>query len=362
MLRVDVRREFPGGSVEATFDAEGGVTALFGPSGAGKSTVVNMLAGLERPQAGRIELEGDVLFDAARRIDIAPERRRVGVVFQEDRLFPHMNVRGNLRYGLRRLPAVRRRIEFDPLVALLGLGGLLDRRPATLSGGEKQRVAIGRALLASPRLLLMDEPLANLDAGRRAEILPFLDRLREELALPIVYVSHNVDEILRLADTLVVMGDGRSRAAGPVEEVLSRKDLRQWTGVQDAGSVFAATVRETGADGLAVLAFGGGELRIAGGPPPGTRVRLRGHARDVSLALDRPTNISVLNVFDGKIVALEEDGAQVDVRLDIGVPLWARITRHSANELRLAPGVRVFAMVKAVAVDRESHGPSAGVG
>ena len=213
MLRVDVRREFPGGSVEATFDAEGGVTALFGPSGAGKSTVVNMLAGLERPQAGRIELEGDVLFDAARRIDIAPERRRVGVVFQEDRLFPHMNVRGNLRYGLRRLPAVRRRIEFDPLVALLGLGGLLDRRPATLSGGEKQRVAIGRALLASPRLLLMDEPLANLDAGRRAEILPFLDRLREELALPIVYVSHNVDEILRLADTLGVMGDGRSRAA-----------------------------------------------------------------------------------------------------------------------------------------------------
>ncbi|MDP6618458.1 MAG: TOBE domain-containing protein, partial [Nitrospinota bacterium] len=214
----------------------------------------------------------------------------------------------------------------------------------------------------SPRLLLMDEPLASLDAGRRAEILPFLDRLRGELAIPIVYVTHNVDEILHLADTLVVLGGGRSRATGPVEEILSRKDLRPWTGVQDAGSVFAATVEGTGADGLTSLAFGGGILRVAGGPPPGAQVRVRVHARDVSLALERPRNISVLNVFEGTVTGLEDDGPQVDVRLDIGVPLWARITRHSATELGLAAGVRAFALIKAVAVDRESHGPSVGAG
>jgi len=360
LLSVEVRRSFATASVEAKFEAAGGVTALFGPSGTGKTTVVNMLAGLERPDWGRIELAGDVLFDSSRRINLPPERRRIGYVFQEDRLFPHMSVRGNLRYGIRRRPASERRIAFDPVVELLGIGNLLERRPATLSGGEKQRVAIGRALLANPLLLLMDEPLANLDPGRRDEILPFLDRLRGELAVPIVYVSHNVDEILHLATTLVVMGDGQSRAAGPVEEILSRKDLRPWTGVQDAGAVFAATVEGDSADGLTSLSFGGGTLRVVGGPPPGSEVRVRVRARDVSLTLEPPRRISVLNIFEGIIISLDDDGPQVDVRLDIGVPLWARITRHSANKLRLAPGVRAYALIKAVAVNRENHGPSVG--
>ena len=194
----------------------------FGRSGAGKTTVVNMLAGLERPDDGRIAVADRVLFDGDRGIDLAPEKRRLGYVFQEDRLFPHLSVRGHLSFGARRAPAAERRIDFDTVVALLDLGALLSRRTARLSGGEKQRVAIGRALLACPSLLLMDEPLASLDARRRAEIMPFIENLRDRLGVPIVYVTHNIDEIIRLADTVVLMDGGRVKAAGAIEEVMTR--------------------------------------------------------------------------------------------------------------------------------------------
>jgi molybdate transport system ATP-binding protein len=201
----------------------GGIVALFGRSGAGKTSLVNMLAGLLRPTEGRIALNGTVLFDSAARIDLPPERRRLGYVFQEGRLFPHLDVRGNLLYGFRRVPAAERAIRLEQIVELLDIGPLLRRRPGSLSGGEKQRVAIGRALLANPRLLLMDEPLASLDATRKAEILPFIEQLRDKLRLPIVYVSHDMGEIVRLADTVVLLADGRVTAIGSAEQVLGRQ-------------------------------------------------------------------------------------------------------------------------------------------
>ena len=238
---------------------ETGISALFGRSGAGKTTLVNMLAGLVRPDRGRIAVAGELLFSSERGIDLPPERRRLGYVFQEGRLFPHYSVRGNLIYGARRGAA---RIDFDAIVALLGLAALLERRPGDLSGGEKQRVAIGRALLAAPRLLLMDEPLASLDAPRKAEILPFIERLRDELHVPVIYVSHAMEEIVRLADTLVLLSDGKVAAVGSVEELTSRLDLRPLTGRYEAGAVIRTTL--AGHDvtfGLSELAIPGGRMR-----------------------------------------------------------------------------------------------------
>src|SRR5690606_29489116 len=273
-----------------------GITALFGRSGAGKTSLVNVLAGLLRPQRGRIVLRGQTLFDSQRGIDLAPERRRLGYVFQEGRLFPHLSVRHNLLYGYRRAPAAERSIGLDRVVGLLGLEGLLERRPGTLSGGEKQRVALGRALLANPRLLLMDEPLAALDQPRKEEILPFIEQLKAELDLPVVYVSHSMPEILRLADTLVLMSNGRIEAVGPLEELTARLDLRPLTGRYEAGAVVSATV--AGQDkmfGLTELRFSGGRLKVPHlNLPLGQTLRVRIRARDVSIALTPPLDISVL--------------------------------------------------------------------
>ena len=368
MLQVDVRRAFPSFRLEVRFEAgPGGITALFGRSGAGKTTLVNLLAGLDRPDSGRIVLGGEVMFDAEAGIDVPPERRRLGYVFQEDRLFPHLSVHANLVYGMRLVPRAERRIDYDQVVDLLGIGHLLERRPRRLSGGEKQRVAIGRALLTSPRMLLMDEPLANLDAARRAEILPFIESLRDDLEMPVVYVSHNMEEIIRLADWVVLLSDGEAVAAGPVEEVMSRLDLRPMTGRYEAGAVLGVTV--AGHDEefeLTRLAFAGGELKVSRLPlPEGTRLRVRVRARDVTLALTRPKDISFLNVIAGTVAEIEGDhGPQVDVLLHLGDPatadgesrLWARITRRSAHDLGLAPGTAVFALVKAIAFDRHSLG------
>jgi molybdate transport system ATP-binding protein len=222
--------------INATFEgAESGVTALYGPSGAGKTSVVNMVAGLMRPDTGRINVNGLCLFDAVRHIDLPPERRRIGYVFQDGRLLPHLSVRANLTYGMRLTPADRRFVNFDAVVDLLGIGHLLDRRPAKLSGGEKQRVAIGRALLTSPAMLLMDEPLASLDASRKAEVLPFIMRLSREFAIPTLYVSHSLDEILNLADRLVIMEAGQVAACGDLADLLSRPELRKRIGSDGIG-------------------------------------------------------------------------------------------------------------------------------
>ncbi len=369
MIEVDVEKRRGAFRLAARFAApETGITALFGRSGAGKTMLVNMLAGLTRPDRGRIALNGTVLFSTEQRIDLPPERRHLGYVFQEGRLFPHYSVRGNLTYGMprKRRPAA---IPFDAVVALLGLDALLDRRPGDLSGGEKQRVAIGRALLAQPRLLLMDEPLASLDAPRKAEILPFIERLRDDLHIPVIYVTHAMEEIVRLADTLVLLSEGQVAAVGTVEELTSRLDLRPLTGRYEAGAVIRATI--AGHDltyGLSELAFPGGRLRVSHlALPFGTPVRARIRARDVALATARPASISIRNIFPARILELAPDrGALVDVRLDIGTPeqpviLWSRITARAARELGVEVGRDVYALVKTVALDRRSlgrHDPS----
>jgi len=364
VLEVDVARRLGAFRIEARFATGPSiVTALFGRSGAGKSSIVNMLAGLLEPDRGRISVDGTVLFDSTSGVDLRPERRRLGYVFQDARLFPHMMVRTNLEYGLRRAPRGERRVSLDQVVSVLGIEPLLQRRTHELSGGERQRVAIGRALLANPRILLMDEPLAQLDAPRRHEILTFIERLRESFSVPIVYVSHAMEEVIRLADWLVLVSDGRVAATGPVEELLSRLDLRPLTGRYEAGAVLTAKV--AGGDeafGLTNLAFPGGVLRVAKlDLPKGSEVRLRIRARDVSLALSRPEDLSILNVFKGIVKELgedatDEDGSQIDVLLDVGAPLWARITRRSVHDLGIAPGREVFALIKSVALDRHALG------
>jgi molybdate transport system ATP-binding protein len=352
---LDVKLETP----------ESGVTALFGRSGMGKTSLINALAGLLRPDRGRIVVGGTTLFDSERGIDLPPEKRRLGYVFQEARLFPHYSVRGNLLYGAKSGGAKDRAgPNFDAVVDLLGIKDMLARRPADLSGGEKQRVAIGRALLARPRLLLMDEPLASLDAPRKAEIMPFIERLHDELKLPIFYVSHEMEEIIRLADLLVLLDAGKVAASGGVEELTSRLDLWPLTGRYEAGAVIRTVLR--GHDttfGLSELAFPGGRLRVTRlALPLGTPIRVRIHARDVVLATERPAHLSIRNAFAGKVVELAPPrGPQIDLKLDIGsaaepVMLWARITQRACQELELAPGKPIFALVKTVALDHHSFG------
>jgi len=358
MLEVDVSKRLGDFTLEADFScAADGITAIFGRSGAGKTSLVNTLAGLVRPERGRIVLRGRTLFDSAKGIDLPPEKRRLGYVFQEGRLFPHLSVHGNLIYGYRRAPAAERAV---------GLDHLLERRPGALSGGEKQRVALGRALLANPRLLLMDEPLASLDQQRKEEILPFVEQLRQELDLPIVYVSHAMAEIVRLADTLVLMSSGRVEAVGPLEELTSRLDLRPLTGRYEAGAVLTATV--AGQDrtfGLTELRFAGGRLRVPHlNLPLGQKLRVRIRARDVSIALAPPENISILNILPCVVKEIGEERApQIDLELDAGgAPIWARITARSRTALGLKPGLQVYALIKSVAIDRQALGGRDGAG
>ncbi|MGE5545917.1 MAG: molybdenum ABC transporter ATP-binding protein [Solirubrobacterales bacterium] len=356
MLEVDARRRLGDFSVDARLSAGKGVTALFGRSGSGKSTIVNMVAGLLRPDAGRIAVDGKMLFDAAIGMDLPPERRRVGYVFQDARLFPHLSVRSNLCFGLNRVPRAERRIEPGPVIDLLGIGHLLDRRPAGLSGGERQRVAIGRALLANPRILLMDEPLAALDPQRKAEVLPFLAGLARRFDIPVLYVSHSMDEVLALADTLALVDDGRIAATGAVEDLLARPELRPLTGRYEAGAVLRAVVAGHDPElGISRLAFRGGTLVAAlTGLPVGTVVRVRVHARDVAIALDRPERVSIRNVLPAVVrTVTANDQHQVDVTLDCGgTLLWAQITAHGQADLDLKPGMAVHALVKAVTLSR----------
>jgi molybdate transport system ATP-binding protein len=356
-LAVDVRDRRGAFVLAAAFSASSGVTALFGRSGAGKTTIVKMVAGLTRPASGSIVVNGRTLFDSARRIDLAPRQRRVGMVFQEPRLFPHLSVRANLTYGrwAGRRPHM---LSFEEVVALLGLETFLARRPASLSGGEAQRVAIGRALLSAPEILLMDEPLSQLDGARRAEILPFLERL-SKTGVPILYVSHAIDEVARLADEIVVLSDGKVAAAGPLGEVLGRIDLAPATGRYEAGALLVATVAAHDPQfALTSLRLGATEIVVpAIARAVGEAVRLRLRARDVSIALAPPQASSIRNVIAAEIAAISaEPGAFAEILLAAGGQrLRARITRKSAADLRLAVGQRVYALVKSIAVDA-AHG------
>ena len=359
VLQVSIDYQAEVFRLRAEFEAAPGLTAFFGRSGAGKTTLINLIAGLSTPHAGRIAVGDDVLYDAASGTNLPPERRRVGYVFQEDRLFPHLSVRGNLSYGQRFRRPTTGCLGLDDVVELLELGELLERRPANLSGGERQRVAIGRALLSSPDILLMDEPLASLDSARKSQILPFIERLRDDTGIPIVYVSHAIDEVVRLADTMVILEKGETVASGPVGDIMSRLDLRPLTGRYEAGAVVPVTV--AGQDetfGLSELSFPGGRLWVpALDQPLGHRMRMRIRARDVSLSLSRPMDSSILNIVEGAVLEIgDDDGPQTDVLVDVGTPLIARLTRKSVAAMRLQPGTKVYALIKAAAIDRHALG------
>jgi len=359
MLDIDIRGRNGAFELDARLRSDRGITVLFGRSGCGKSTLVDMLAGLRKPESGHIRFGETTVFDRAANIDLAPERRRVGCVFQDARLFAHYDVRGNLEYGLKRRRSAGGPFRFDDVVELLEIGGLLQRRPATLSGGERQRVSIGRALLSQPTVMLLDEPLTSLDVASREQLIPFIERLGTELRLPVIFVSHVLDEVVRLGESMAVMSAGRIVASGTVEDIMSRLDLRPLTGRHEAGAVFAARVEAHDDEyGLSTLRFGERQRlqvpRVELSVGDMARVRIR--ARDVSLALSEPTGTSVLNAFEGTVVDSAPAGndAQVDVMVDVGAPLTARITRKSFEKLGLSPGRKVFAMIKGVAVDRRS--------
>jgi molybdate transport system ATP-binding protein len=360
MLDIAVKRQQGTLALDIAIRASKGVTALFGRSGAGKTSVISMVAGLSRPDSGRIAVDGRVLFDSQKRVDLPPNKRRLGYVFQDGRLFPHLTVRRNLHYGMALVPAAERFVTEDDVVDLLGIGALMDRRPARLSGGEKQRVAIGRALLASPRILLMDEPLAALDAQRKDEVLPFVARLPRAFDLPILYVSHAMDEVLRLADTLVLIDDGKVAAAGPVEDVLARTDIPLFAAQRDAGAVIPASVRShCPDDATTLLDSPAGPLRVRPMTlAPGTPVRVRLAAADISIATERPRGISIQNILPARVAGFREAAeGRVHVELDVGgdgetCRLWARITPRALHDLGLTRGMAVFAMVKAVSLVR----------
>lgn len=336
-----------------------GITVLFGRSGAGKSSVIQAIAGAIRPDGGRIALADRTFFDAALKVDMPVHRRHVGFVFQDSRLFPHLSVRGNLTYGYRRKSGDHL-IGFEDAVALLGISDLLDRRPHKLSGGERQRVAIGRALLAQPSLLLMDEPLSSLDPPRKSELLPYIEGLRDELRLPIIYVSHAIDEVVRLADHLVIMDAGRVLKSGPLLDVVSDGDVGPLIGRFEAGSVISCTVqRHDGDAGLSTLAFEGGELRV---PlvmlAPGTALRVRIRSRDVAIALSRLEGVSITNQIRGTLESLTpREGPYVEAAINAGGTLLrSLITRESVERLDLVPGRDVWALIKSVAFDGRSVG------
>ena len=345
-------------TLDARFEAPPGITVLFGRSGSGKTTLVNALAGLIRPDAGRIAVDDRVLFDSDRGLCLPPHRRRLGYVFQEGRLFPHLSVRQNLLYGRWFAARVGPRADLAQVVEMLGIGALLDRRPAALSGGEKQRVAIGRALLAAPGLILADEPLAALDEARKAEILPYFERLRDATRVPILYVSHSAAEVARLATTVVVLDGGRVIRQGPATEVLGDPGVTP-LGARAAGAVLEARVVRHHDDGLSELSAGGLPLFLPRVPQtPGTVLRLRIAAHDVILSRERPVGLSALNILPAMVHEVRPGGGPgAIVSLDSAAGrLLARVTQRSAQALGLAPGAACHAVIKTVAVAPEDIG------
>jgi molybdate transport system ATP-binding protein len=354
MFSVAVEKRRGAFELNARFDSPTpGVVALFGRSGCGKSTLVHVIAGLLDADAGRIALDDSVLFDTDAHVNVPAERRRIGVVFQDPRLFPHMSVAANLNYGRKRA-APPYFVTLDTVADLLGIGHLMDRRTHQLSGGERQRVAIGRALLSQPRLLLLDEPLASLDAARRGEVLPYLESLRDQLAIPMAYVSHDFDEVLRLATHLVLMDAGRTIAQGELTVMSLNAQLRAIVGPEAVGAIIEGTVLgQDAVSGLTRIRVGRGELKVEPvRAAAGAKLRVQLLARDLIVATSAPRDLSVRNVIEGVITELVADSGGSDlVSIDIGAALiMARITRAATRELSLAPGRPVWALVKAVSL------------
>ena len=358
-LSFALQHRFPSIRMDIAFQAPSpGLTALFGPSGSGKSTIINAAAGLLHPDICRITVNGTTLAATAAGIWLPPEKRRIGLVFQDSRLFPHMSVATNLRFGLRRAPT-QDAIHFDEIVDLLGIAALLDRRPKTLSGGERQRVAIGRALLAQPHLLLMDEPLASLDTARKAEILPFLSRLKTALRLPILYVTHALDEVARLADSMVLIEAGHVIGFGPLSEVAARTDL-PLAQRDDAGAILQAQVMENIPERqLTRLEAAGATVWV---PlldlPQGTACRIRIPAREVILAGRPPEAISLHNIVPGTVRRIADDPARRSAIVEIALPqgaLLSRVTQDAVTRLGLAPGQGVLALIKSTSIEVLQH-------
>ncbi|WP_299815990.1 molybdenum ABC transporter ATP-binding protein [uncultured Jannaschia sp.] len=348
MLEVAFKRSVGAFTLDVALEVGAGTTAIFGPSGAGKTTLARCVAGLARPDHGRIALDGRVLFGGG--TAVPPHRRDIGYVFQEARLFPHMNVRRNLLYG------APRGTDPGPVCEMLGIGGLLARRTAGLSGGEAARVAIGRALLRRPRLLILDEPLAALDGPRRDRVLPWLERVRDA-GVPILYISHAVEEVARLADTLVLLRDGRVARAGPVGDMLSDPSVAALMGSMQAGAVLSGRmVAER--DGIAAVETPVGTLQVVGAGEIGARIRIRIRAEDVIVATEPPREVSALNVLAGTVASIQPGhGPGVMLRLAIGEGhLLARVTRRSATALDLVEGRAIWALVKATGVARADIG------
>ena len=326
-----------------------GITAIFGVSGAGKTSLINAIGGLTQPQSGQIQLNDRVLFDAATNVNLPPEKRRIGYVFQDARLFPHYRVRGNLQYGM----AASMKPQFNSLVALLGLEPLLNRYPASLSGGEKQRVAIGRALLTAPDILLMDEPLASLDLPRKRELMPYLQKLAKQVDIPILYVSHSLDEILQLADNVLVLDGGKVKAFGALEKVWSSTAMRPWLPIAERTSVLRVQVLEQHPDyPMTALSLGDQHIWVSRvNQPLKTPLRIRIASADVSLALQPPHNTSIRNILPAQVVELLEIDDQVEVKLRIGISeLWARISPWARDELGIRPDQWLYAQIKSVSI------------
>ncbi|WP_112816007.1 molybdenum ABC transporter ATP-binding protein [Ensifer sp.] len=355
-LVVEARHRLGDFTVDAAFTSDGGVTALFGRSGSGKTSLINIIAGLLKPESGRVVLDGDIIADSERRIFTSVHRRRFGYVFQEARLFPHLSVASNLAYGRWFAGKSGKAADTGRVVEMLGIGHLLERNPSALSGGERQRVAIGRALLAAPRLLLMDEPLAALDEARKAEILPYLERLRDDAGIPIVYVSHSVSEVARLAQRVVVLEDGRVKASGAAADVLSAPAATVATGRREAGVLLEGVVEmHDSTHDLTTVRVGDCLLRVPKiDVADGHGLRLHIAARDVMLATVRPEGISALNVLAGRIIDLTDgENGSLDIRVDCGgATIASRITTFSRDALQLAPGKPVHVIIKSVAIDR----------
>jgi len=357
-LTTDIRVAFPDFALEVSHVFPGhGIAALFGPSGCGKSTLLRIIAGFECGASGRITF-GDEVWLGPRSF-LAPHRRGVGYVFQDARLFPHLTVRGNLDYAHKRAADFPARYAFDDVVEVLDLAPLLDRRAPQLSGGEKQRVAIGRTLLARPRLLLMDEPLAALDTRRKGEILPYIRRLPSAFGVPVIYVTHALEEVTQLCDRIVALSEGRIAATGGVAETLERLDLSGVQGRFEAGTVLTGRmIAQDKTLHLSRVDLGGVHIEVPQiGLAAGNDIRLRVRARDVSLALTRPEGISIRNALDARLLSIESEPATAfaEVLLEVaGQHLRARVTRAAIADLGLSEGQSVVALVKAVSFDRQA--------
>jgi molybdate transport system ATP-binding protein len=355
MIEVDVGLKLPAFDLEVAFSVGDGVIALFGQSGSGKSLTLGLLAGLMRPDRGRIVVDGDALVDVERDVFVPKHRRRIGLVFQDSNLFPHLSVKQNLLFGRWFAPRGAREIDFDAVIATLGIEGLLARRPARLSGGERQRVAIGRALLSCPRLLLFDEPLAALDMKRKLEIMPLIERVRDEFKVPIVYVSHAIEEVVRLATTVVVIDAGKVKAIGGPGEVFGPVTGHAGEDRFDRVSVLITSVASEKAPyGLTELTHPSGIVWLAGpAGPVGSVARIVVKATDVSLSLTPPRDLSDRSVLSGAIEGIETEGplAMVAIALDGNGRLFATATRFALEELHLDRGARVFALIKTSALD-----------